>query len=326
LGLAICSRLVALMGGDIWVESKLRAGSTFQFRLRFALQKNLPDARKATDVTALRGVRVLIVDDNMTNRTILQELTSCWEMKPTLCDNGEAALVILENAHQNGKAFPLVILDAQMPGMDGFSVAEALKQRPHLGNAMVVMLTSAGLRGDSARCRELGIQGYLPKPVRRADLLESLKIVLGCSPAEEPSAALVTVHTLRERRTRLRILVVEDNEVNQLLATRLLEKRGHSVTVAPNGRAAIEALEKQSFDVILMDVQMPVQGGLETAALIREAEKSTHKHVPIIALTANAMAGDRELCLESGMDDYLTKPLQAKSLFAMIERVLQPAG
>jgi CheY-like chemotaxis protein len=143
------------------------------------LQKNLPDAREAIDVTALRGVRVLIVDDNMTNRMILQELTSGWEMKPTLCDNGEEALVILENAHQNGKPFPLVILDAQMPGIDGFSVAETLRLRPHLGNATVIMLTSAGLRGDSARCRELGIQVYLPKPVRRADLLASLKIVLG---------------------------------------------------------------------------------------------------------------------------------------------------
>ncbi len=164
---------------------------------------------------------------------------------------------------------------------------------------MVIMLTSAGLRGDAARCRELGIRGYLPKPVRRGDLLEAITIVLGCSRNEaDEGAPPVTVHTLRERRTRLRILVAEDNHVNQVLAKRLLEKRGHSVAVAVNGRDAMEALEEQSFDAILMDVQMPVLGGLEAAAAIREHEKATGAHVPIIALTANAMAGDRERCLK----------------------------
>jgi signal transduction histidine kinase/DNA-binding response OmpR family regulator len=327
LGLAICSRLVDLMGGKIWLHSEPGIGSKFQFSLEFRLQKNLQDARPGIDATALTGLPVLIVDDNMTNRTILKELTVSWELMPTLCDNGGEALAILERAHAEGKPFPLVILDSQMPGMDGFSVAESLRKKPHLGNAMVIMLTSAGLRGDAARCRELGIRAYLPKPVRRADLLESIKIVLGAPPSKtEEETPLVTLHTLRERRTRLKILLAEDNQLNQVLAKRLLEKRGHSVVVAGNGRAAIEALDRQSFDVILMDMQMPVLGGLEAATLIREREKSAGAHMPIIALTANAMAGDRELCLGAGMDDYLTKPLQAKTLFATIERVLQSAG
>jgi signal transduction histidine kinase/DNA-binding response OmpR family regulator len=325
LGLAICLRLVNLMGGKLWVKSELGVGSTFHFRLRYSWQKSQKDLRPTIDMEALQGLAVLIVDDNMTNRTILGELTTLWKMKPTLCDSGDEALAILEYADSQGKAFPLVILDSQMPGMGGFDLAENLKQK-RLGHAMVIMLTSAGLRGDAARCRELGIRAYLPKPVRRTDLLEAIKIILSSESQAKESAPLVTVHTLRERRTCLRILVAEDNAINQILAMRLLEKRGHSVMVAENGRVAIEALEKQTFDAILMDVQMPVLGGLEAAAEIRAHEKTTGLHIPIIALTANAMPGDRELCLNAGMDDYLSKPLQAKELFAMIERVTHGAG
>jgi signal transduction histidine kinase/DNA-binding response OmpR family regulator len=338
LGLAICSRLVDLMGGTIWVESKPSAGSTFYFRLRFLLQENLASSAPIVDVTSLRGTPVLIVDDNLTNRTILREMVLRWEMKPTLCENGDEALAILEYAHSQATAFPLVLLDSQMPGMDGFAVAESMRRRAHLGNATVIMLTSAGLRGDAARCRELGIGGYLPKPVRRADLLEAMKIVLAMAARRksggavearpEERAPLVTVHALRERRMQLRILVAEDNSVNQMLARRLLEKRGHSVVVAENGQAAIDALECGTFDLILMDVQMPVLGGLEAAAGIREREKARGDggHIPIIALTANAMAGDRERCLGAGMDEYLTKPLQAKDLFAAMERVMARSG
>ncbi len=331
LGLAICSRLAELMGGKIRVESKAGVGSTFSFRLRFLLQKGAGAAKPSLDASMLHGLAVLIVDDNATNRMILRELAMKWEMKPTLCESGEEALTLLEYAHSQGTPFPLVLLDSQMPGMSGFEVAEHLREKPHLGHAMVIMLTSAGLRGEGARCRALGIRAYLPKPARRADLLEAMKLILSTPAASgdardsgDAAVGLVTVHTLRERRTQLRVLVAEDNPVNQMLARRLLEKRGHTVVIAENGRVALDALEHDAFDLILMDVQMPVLGGLEAAACIRERERIAGcvARVPIIALTANAMAGDRERCIESGMDEYLTKPIQARDLFATMERVM----
>ena len=326
LGLAICTRLVELMNGSMWLESTPGLGSTFHFRLPFVVGECLLNSVDAMDLEALRDVPALIVDDNSTNRRILQESLLLWNLRPTQCEGGRQALPYLEQAYAQGRPFRLVLLDAQMPDLDGFSVAERIKQQTHLAGTVVIMLTSAGSRGDAARCRELGIQAYLPKPVRRADLLHAVRMLLGARTAASGNLPLLTTHALREHRTRLRILLAEDNRVNQTLALRILQKRGHTVEVVENGRQAIEAIGKQTFDLILMDMQMPELGGVEATLLIREREKSTGGHIPIIALTANAMTGDRERCLSSGMDDYVSKPIQLKELFAAIERLHSPSA
>jgi CheY-like chemotaxis protein len=244
-----------------------------------------------------------------------------WRMKPTSADRGSEALREIERASTQGTPFSLVLLDAQMPGMDGFTVAERVRQLALPDTPALVMLTSAGLRGDAARCRKAGIEAYLTKPIRRSSLLETIRAVLG-SRAGSSKNAVVTLHSLRQDRGRLRILLVEDNPVNEVLATRVLERRGHEVTVARNGRAALEALEKQTPDLVLMDVQMPEMNGFEATAAIREGELKTGNHLPIIAMTAHAMSGDKERCLAAGMDGYVSKPIRADDLFSVVEQVL----
>jgi signal transduction histidine kinase/CheY-like chemotaxis protein/HPt (histidine-containing phosphotransfer) domain-containing protein len=322
LGLSIASQLVALLGGRIWVESEPSVGTRFHFTLPFEIREELRRRSPSLEFRDLRGVRVLVVDDNATNRRIVEEIVTGWGMEPTLVDGGEPALDALEKAREAGKPFDLVLLDFQMPGMDGFEVAERIQMRPELGATTIMMLSSVGQRGDAQRCRDLGIAAYLVKPLRQSILLEAVLAALG-KPAGMPSEAraLVTRHSLGEGRGPLRILVVEDNAVNQRLLARILEKRGHAVTLAWNGREALSALGAGTFDAVIMDVQMPEMDGFETTAAIRAAEKDTGAHVPIVALTAHALKGDREACLAAGMDEYLTKPIRTPELFEAIARL-----
>ena len=260
-----------------------------------------------------------MVDDNATNRRILEEILTVWGMRPTLVDGGLAAIAALERALAAGKPFPLAIIDFQMPDLDGFGLAGRIKARPELGTTMIMMLSSVGNRGDGVRCRELGVASYLTKPVRQSLLLEAVLAVLTTNERPVGHPVVVTRHTINEAHRSLRILVAEDNAVNRLLVTALLGKRGHTIFTVVNGREAVAAVTEDVFDIVLMDVQMPEMDGLEATAAIRKLESVTGAHVPIIALTAHAMKGDREICVAAGMDEYLSKPINSTQLFALIE-------
>jgi len=318
LGLAICTRLVKMMGGNCWVESQTGQGSTFHFTVQLATQGTTCARPAFLQPEQLRDLHALIVDDNTTTRRVLYAMLSRWGMKPTAVECGQSALKVLEMAKSFGHRFPLVVIDGQMPGMDGFALAQEIQKDPDLVGATIMMLTSAGHLGDAARCRQLGISAYLVKPIRQGELLDAICSVLN-EATKKRSVPLVTRHTLREIKKRLRVLLAEDNAVNQMLAVRLLEKRGYTVTVAANGRDAVALFEKESFDVILMDIQMPEMDGLEATAEIRVREKFKGGHIPIIAMTAHSLVGDKERCLTAGMDGYVSKPIRTHQLFAAIE-------
>jgi signal transduction histidine kinase/CheY-like chemotaxis protein len=323
LGLAISRQLVSLMGGRISVESELGKGSRFTFSMEVGVPQSAALAGSPApahlDVSALRGVRALIVDDNATNRRILREFLSRWDMLPVVVQSAEEGLDLLRREHREGRNFPLILLDAQMPGMDGFALARQIKGSPELSGATILMLTSADSRSNAAS-REAGIDVYMVKPVLQAELGQAMLQALSGAPRRR-LATRITAPVRSASSRSLRILLAEDNIVNQTVAARLLQKQGHTVVIAPNGRFAIEEHSKGAFDLILMDVQMPEVGGFEATQAIREREQSRGEHIPIIALTAHAMTGDRERCLQAGMDDYLSKPIQTVQLFEAIERL-----
>ena len=322
LGLTITARLVAMMGGTIWVESQVGRGSQFHFTVQFKTAHTRAHPSTIIPREVLRGVRVLIVDDNETNRHILDRMLKRWEMKVTCVVSGLAALTELAANWESTDPYRLVITDIHMPEMDGFTLVEQIRRRPGLSSVIIMMLTSARYGGDSERYRGLGVAAFLSKPVRQSELRAAIESVVGGADQSrvpsEPATPLPPANA-QPKRT-MRILVAEDNLVNQRLALRLLEKRGHRVVVASNGREALAALEEDTFDLVLMDIQMPEMDGMEATAKIREKENLTGRHQPVVALTAHAMKGDQELCLAAGMDDYLTKPIRPQELDKLLDK------
>jgi PAS domain S-box-containing protein len=332
LGLAISARLVEMMGGRLRVESEVGKGSTFHFDAWFRVGQGTMAVIQPAEPDRLRGLPVLVVDDHPTNRRILAEMLAHWGMKPAVAENGQAALELLDEARQAGRPFAVILLDARMPQMDGFRLAELIRQRPGENGAILLLLSSAGAAGDADHCRVLGVAGYLIKPIKQADLCAAILAALGTpvvsgqrsaySGQPEPKADRCT---LTAPRRGLRVLVAEDNPVNQRLAVALLQRQGHAATVVGNGGEALAALERQPFDLVLMDVQMPGMDGLEATRRIREKE-GAGPHTPIIAMTAYAMKGDRERCLAAGMDGYLAKPVHGADLLRAVERVVPVAA
>jgi two-component system, sensor histidine kinase and response regulator len=324
LGLTISIRLVQIMGGKMWVESCPGVGTQFHFTVPLETSAQPLEIGAIAPAELLRGVRVLIVDDNRTNRRILDGMLKHWEMLPSSVEGGEEAIAALLAAHTAGNPYGLIVSDLLMPKMDGFTFIEKVREHSELSTATIMLITSAGLRGDAARCEALGVAAYLMKPVRQSELREAIARVLGAK-EQKGAIPLITRYALSDAldpSARLRVLIAEDNAVNQRLAARLLEKRGHRVTVTANGREAVQALDADVYDLVLMDVQMPEMDGFETTAVIRSREQRTGGHLPIIALTAHAMKGDRERCLEAGMDGYLSKPIRAHELDEVLGKYL----
>jgi CheY-like chemotaxis protein len=301
------------------VESEPGKGSIFHFTASFDIRPSRSLELSRPETLDLQGIRVLVVDDNSTNRRVLKEILTNWQMVPEVVGSGMAAIKTLKSVKDMGMSFALMLLDIQMPHMDGFELAEYIKGDPELHEIKIIALTSIGQREDMIRCRELNVSECLTKPIKQSDLLNSIMKTLGANMIEYDAVDKPKDMSEQISQNSLRILLAEDNAINQKLATHILEKRGHNVAVAANGYEALDMLEKQTFDLILMDVQMPKMDGFEATAAIREKEENTNTHIPIIAMTAYAMKGDREKCLNAGMDGYVSKPIKADELHEAIK-------
>lgn len=323
LGLAISRQIAEMMGGRMWAESEDGKGSTFHFLARIGLQQGDVEEDRISGLGELKGLKILVIDDNSTNRTIFVEMLSPLGIIADEISNASGALKLLSSVYKSGKPYDFILLDAQMPLMDGFEMARIMKSKPDISSTRTIMLTSIGVRGDAIRCKELGIEAYLPKPIRMTELVDMIRRLKGKElTAEKPGKDLLTRHTLLEKPEdrSLHVLLAEDNKVNRTLATRILEKQNHIVDVAVNGLEAVEKFSCSSYDVILMDIQMPEMDGLKATKEIRKLEMSTDYHIPIIAMTAHAMLGDKEKCLEAGMDDYISKPIRIDEFLEILKR------
>jgi two-component system, sensor histidine kinase and response regulator len=323
LGLTICARMVAMMGGRIWLESAVGRGTQFHFTVRLKLSSKKAESDVMVPLETLNQLRILVVDDNKTNRRILHGMLTRWGARTTCAASGSEALSELDAACSAARPYQMVLTDMHMPGMDGFGLVQEIRSRPEISPVTVVMLTSAGHSGDAEHCRKLGIHSYLYKPVRRQELLAAILRALG-HPQTTPSPVAVPP-TVPQARS-LHILLAEDNRTNQTVATRMLQKMGHSTMVAGNGKEALLLLTTRRFDLILMDIQMPEMDGLTATRKIRESERETQLHLPIIAMTAHAMKGDRERCIEAGMDGYVSKPISSKEVAEAIASILRLQG
>ncbi|MGA2962173.1 MAG: response regulator [Candidatus Korobacteraceae bacterium] len=314
--MAISSKIVQIMGGGIWVESKLGHGSSFHFTGWFDRADPALLDRGCADASILGGLNALVIDDNATNRCVLDGILRSWKVTPMSAEGGPSGLNEIRAAATRGMPYKLVLLDARMPGMDGFQVAAQMKQHPELSGATIMMLASGDQFGDAERCRQLGINAYLVKPIRRFELLRAILQALGeqGTPMREPAVTQtrIIVRANTTEHPKLRILLAEDNPVNQQLAIRLSQNEGHSVAVAQDGAEAVRLHAADDFDLILMDVQMPRMDGFEATRKIRDNERDHSRHIRIIAMTAHAMKGDRERCLAAGMDSYISKPVKER--------------